>query len=187
MIFSLTMFPLVVLSILFSFPIACIAQQITHISQVPSITDLPCLSQKLVQAYTQLRYANCPQKTPQAYASCLCLQPTNVASVQSSMAFWGSLDCADRSSVDSSMAMGVFTLYCNLAMKEEAVTVTTDPGITAPLRTGVGSRELPLSLLGNLSSAFMLQIANYCSSSISCHNRHVEVNNSHSRSPRQPL
>lgn len=164
------MSPLIILPILFSFPIACIAQQITHISQVPSITDLPCLSQKLVRAYTKLRYANCPQKSPQVYASCLCLQPTNVASVQSSMSFWGSLNCADRSSVDSSMAMGIFTLYCNLAMKEEAVTVTTDPGISAPLRTSVASSELPLSLLEHWSSAFMLQIANYCFSSKSCQN-----------------
>lgn len=149
------MSPLIIIPFFFSFPIACMAQQITHISQVLSITNLPCLSQKLVQAYTQLRYANCPQKTPQVYASCLCLQPTNVASVQSSMSFWGSLNCADRSSVDSSMAMGIFTLYCNLAMKEEAVTVTTDPGISAPLPTGVASSELPLRLLGNWSFALV--------------------------------
>lgn len=155
------MSPLIIIRILFSFPIACIAQQITHISQVPSITNLPCLSQKLVKAYSRLRYANCPQKTPQVYASCLCLQPTNVASVQSSMSFWGSVNCADRSSIDSSMAMGIFTSYCNLAMKEEAVPVsTTDPGISAPLPTGVASSELPLSRLQNYSSALMLQIAN---------------------------
>ena len=100
------------------------------------------------------------------------------------MLFWGSLNDINCSNIHFSMAMGVFTLYCNLVIKE-IVTVITDPGITTPLWMSVRSNEDPLSLLEYSSSAFMLQSAKYCFSSISCHNWHVGVNDCHLQKPSQ--
>jgi len=122
---------------LFLLPVLSSAQTITHISQITAITDLPCLSQKLIQAFTGLRYSNCPQPSPLSYGSCICLQSTNVWTVSSSMSFWGSLQCADRSSIDSSMAMDIFSSYCDLAVKDVVVAITTSISSTGTkLATG---------------------------------------------------
>lgn len=128
-------------------PILCTGQTVTHISQVPAITDLPCLSQKLVQAYTELRHANCPQPSPLSYASCLCLQPTNSLSISSSMSFWGSFYCADRSSIDSSMAMGVYSSYCDLALKDVAGSTAASSSASTTSSTSVSSCEHPSTCL----------------------------------------
>jgi hypothetical protein len=42
------------------------------------------------------------------------------------MSFWGSISCAQMSSVDSVMAMGILPEYCRLAVKEVVESITTD-------------------------------------------------------------
>lgn len=150
----LTMFASVgVLS--FVLPIFGMAQTITHISQVPAITDLPCLSQKLVQAFTELRHANCPQPSPLSYASCLCLQSTNALSISSSMSFWGSIYCNDRSSIDSSMAMGVFSSYCDLASKDTAGSTTASSSTSVTSSTSAPNCECYSSCLNIFYSNYV--------------------------------